>query len=109
MESNHSVTDSVLSKHELEPLYETLIIPHLTQTSQPVWDFDIWFAQLDNWNRGIIHASQLKEYLIGFNYTNWGEISRLIPGVAVEKVTKSTKLNEVFIHEPGATPTIPEA
>ena len=100
MESNHSVTDCVLGKHELKPLYETLIVPHLKHSSQPVWGFDAWFAQLDSWNRGIIRASQLKEYLIGFNYTKWGEISKLIPGLEMDKVTESIKVNQVVNQEP---------
>jgi hypothetical protein len=52
-----------------------MIVPHLNHTSQPESGFDAWFAQLDSWGRGIIYASQLKEYLIGFNYASWGEIS----------------------------------
>ena len=79
MESYQSATsqgvDCVLGKHELRPLYETMIVPHLNHTSQPESGFDAWFAQLDSWGRGIIYASQLKEYLIGFNYASWGEIS----------------------------------
>ncbi len=109
MESNHSVTapgsDCVLGKHELHSVYDILIVPHLTYSSQPVWDFDKWYAQLDSWDRGIIHASQLKEYLIGVNYTFWGEISKLVPGLVMAKVNESKKLSQVINQEPGRSIT----
>jgi hypothetical protein len=71
-----------------------------------VWGFDVWYAQLDSWDRGIIHASQLKEYLIGVNYTFWGEISKLVPGFEMAKVNESTKLSQVTNQEPeGSTTT----
>ena len=111
MESIHSVTtqdsDCVISKHELRPLYETLIVSHPTHFSKPVSSFDAWYAQFDSWNRGIIYASQLKKYLIGFNYTKWGEISKLIPGLEMDKVNKeSLKLKDVLDHGPEASTNI---
>jgi hypothetical protein len=39
MESKHSVTkpgsDNVLRKHELKPIYDALIVPHLKDSGQP--------------------------------------------------------------------------
>jgi hypothetical protein len=110
MESSNSVnlpgSDCVLCKHELKPVYGTLIVPHLMHSSQPVLNFDEWYAQLDSWGRGIVHASQLIECLIGSNYNDWGEISRLIPGFEVEKVTSSIKLNQALSLTPRASPRL---
>jgi hypothetical protein len=92
----------------VKALYETLIVPHLRHSSKPVWDFDDWYMQLDSWGRGIIHASRLKEDLNGFNYTNWGEISKLNPGIEMDKVTNSIKLDQVVNQEPEDSHTTPE-
>ena len=112
MESSHSVnapdSDCVLCKNELKAVYDTLIVPHLKISSQPVLKFDEWYVQLDSWDRGIVHASQLIECLIGSNYTEWGEISGLIPGLEVEKVTSSIKLNQALSLTPRASPRIAE-
>ena len=112
MEKNLLVTsqdgDCVLGKHELRPLYETLIVPHLNQIGQPVQGFDAWFEQLDSWGRGITYASQLKEYLIGFNYANWGEISYLFPGLKMESITESGKISLVTNQQPWGGPITPE-
>jgi hypothetical protein len=112
MESSNSVnapgSDCVLSKHELKPVYDTLIVPHLMHSSQPVFSFDEWYAQLDSWDRGIVHASKLKEYIIGINFTEWGEISRLIPGLEMERVTGSILLNQALSLTPRASPRTAE-
>ena len=89
-------SDCFLAKHELKPLYDTLIIQHLMQIGQPQGGFEAWYAQLDSWDRRIIQASHLKEFLIGLNYTSWDEITKLIPGLELEKVTDSPKLNQVL-------------
>ena len=112
MESSNSVnapgSDCVLCKDELKPVYDTLIVPHLKHSSQPVLTFDVWYAHLDSWDRGIIHASQLIECLIGSNYNDWGEISRLIPGLEMEKVTGSIKLNQALSLTPRVSPRVAE-
>jgi hypothetical protein len=89
-------SDFFLTKHELKPLYDNLIIQYLMQIGQPELGFEAWYAQLDRWDRRIIQASHLKEYLIGLNYTSWEEISMLIPGLELEKVAESPKLNQVL-------------
>ena len=89
-------SDFFLAKHELKPLFDTLIIKHLMQTSQPELDFEAWYAQLDSWDRRIIQASQLKDYLTRINYTKWGEISNIIPCLDMGKVTESPKISHVI-------------
>jgi hypothetical protein len=78
--------DFFLSKHELKLLYDTLIFQHLMQIGQLELGFEAWYAKLDKWDRRIIQASHLKEYLIGLNYTSWDAISKLIPCLEMEKV-----------------------
>ena len=85
-------SDCFLAKHELKTLFDTLITHHFMQTYQPKCGFEAWYAQLDSWDRRIIQASQLKDYLIRINYTKWNEISKLIPGLEMGKVTESLKL-----------------
>jgi hypothetical protein len=89
-------SDIFLAKHELKSLYDTLIVEHLMLTSQPELDFEAWYAQLDSSNRRIIQASQLKDYLIRISYTEWGEITKLIPGLEMGKVAESPKLSHVI-------------
>ena len=86
-------SDFFLSKHELKPLFETLIIQHLMKTSQTRCDFEAWYAQLDIWDRRIIQSSQLKEYLISIHFIYWDEISNLIPGLEMGNVIDSSKPN----------------
>ena len=102
-------SDNVISKEELRPLFETLISSHLTNSSHPSLSFDAWYAQLDNWGRRVIHASQLKQWLINYDCTDWSEISRLIPGVHLEMVTESIKLSQVINRDLGGSPTSPDA
>jgi hypothetical protein len=89
-------SDLFLAMHEVKSLYDTLIIKHLMHTSQPELEFEAWYAQLDSSNRRIIQASQLKEYLIRISYTEWGEITKLIPGLEMGKVAESPKLSNVI-------------
>ena len=102
-------SDNVISKEELRPLFETLTVSHPTNSSHPTLSFDAWYAQLDNCDRRVIHASQLKQWLVNTNYTDWGEISRLIPGVDLEMVTKSIKLSQVISRDLGGSPISPDA
>ena len=86
-------------------------MPHLEHKSQPVHGFDDWYhAHLDTWYRRVIHASTLKEYLVGIEYTDWDEVCRLIPGIEMENVTKTTRLSQVNKEdEVGASPRATDA
>ena len=62
--------DCALCKEELRPVYNTLVTQNLIQNNKSGLDFDSWYAILDTWNRTIIYASQLKNYLINVGYSN---------------------------------------
>jgi hypothetical protein len=86
-----------LTKHQLNTLFYTPIIQNLIKSSHPQCRFEDLYAQFDSCDRRIIEASQFKEYLIRLDYTEWGEISKIIPGIEMEKVTASPKLNQVIM------------
>ena len=57
MQNHPQGYDCSLSKEELRPVYNNLFAPYLAQMSRPDLGFDVWYAQLDPWNRTITYAS----------------------------------------------------
>jgi hypothetical protein len=106
MQAQSTGYDCALGKEELKPLYNTLIAPHLTQTTQPDWGFDAWYVTLDKWNRTMIYASQLKKYLLSVGYNKWGDINRMLPGLRLDVVVETHKLSDLPKKEPIATPAL---
>jgi Ca2+-binding EF-hand superfamily protein len=64
-------------------IYDSVISPHL---------FESWYATLDPWNRGMIFASHLKNYLSSIGFNNLDEINRMVPDLQLEKVDEAPKL-----------------
>jgi hypothetical protein len=113
METTHSilttVSNCVITKEEVKNLYETLIVSHLANSSQPMLAFDAWYKQLDSWDRRIIHASQLKRELVNCNFNDWNKVSKLIPGLKMEEVTETIKLSRVINEKLVGSPRNPDA
>jgi hypothetical protein len=98
--------DCALGKEELKPVYDTFIASHLTQTNQPDWGFDAWYSTLDKWNRTMIYASKLKEYLLSVGYNKWSDINPMLPGLRMDLVVDTPKLSQLPTIEPVATPAL---
>jgi hypothetical protein len=104
MQAQPTGYDCALGKEELKKVYSTLIVPHLTQTSQPDWGFDAWYATLDKSNRTMIYASQLKKYLLSVGYKKWSDINIELPGLRIDLVVETPKLSKLSQPEPVANP-----
>jgi hypothetical protein len=54
--------DRALNREEIRHIYDTVVSPHL---------FEAWYADLDPWDRDMIFASHLKNYLSSIGFNKW--------------------------------------
>jgi hypothetical protein len=58
-------------------------------------EFDAWYSKLDKWNRTMVYASQLKNYLKDVGYDKFDDIDRILPGLCMNRVDDTPKLSNL--------------